>query len=137
MRDVSRVERPRGRDRVGRLLVVVTLVVLATACGEDSDVDPVTAAQRRVSSAEKAVKEAQTAYDEATATFCKDTKAYIGAIDRYGHLFEDTAATVGDVNTAGDDLAEPGGATKASAESVVDARDEHCLLYTSDAADEL
>ena len=101
------------------------MTLLAVACGDsDDEVDPVAAAERRVSAAEDALTEAQAAFDEATGTFCKDAEAYVTAIDRYGHVLDDTAATVGDVNTAGADLAEPRDAADASAASVVEARDQ-------------
>ena len=38
---------------------------------------------------------------------CGDAEGYVDVLDRYGKLFTDDAATVGDVETAGADLVEP------------------------------
>ena len=43
--------------------------------------------------------------EEAQAQFCSDVEDYVTALDTYGGLFEDVELTVGDVQTAGDDLA--------------------------------
>jgi len=58
--------------------------MLVAACSDDEPVDPVQAAQARVSAAQEAVNKAQTALDEATAKFCEESKDYILAVDRYG-----------------------------------------------------
>jgi len=42
--------------------------------------------------------------EEAQAQFCSDVEEYVTALDTYGGLFEDVELTVGDVQTAGDDL---------------------------------
>jgi uncharacterized surface protein with fasciclin (FAS1) repeats len=42
--------------------------------------------------------------EEAQAQFCSDTEEYVTALDTYGGLFEDVELTVGDVQTAGEDL---------------------------------
>lgn len=42
--------------------------------------------------------------EEAQAQFCTDVEAYVTALDTYGGLFEDVELTVGDVQSAGDDL---------------------------------
>ena len=39
--------------------------------------------------------------------FCVNAEGYVEALDRYGKLFTDEAATVGDVTTGGADLVEP------------------------------
>ena len=103
---------------------VVCCGLLMAACSDDEPVDPVQAAQARVSGAEEAVNEAQTAFDEASAKFCEDSKDYILAVDRYGKAFDDSAATVGDVKTVGADLERPREDVQASAESAVAANEE-------------
>jgi murein L,D-transpeptidase YcbB/YkuD len=110
-------------DRMAALAVCAALLV--AACGGDgADVDPLEQAQTRVTRAQEAVSEAQTAFDDATTGFCEDSEEYITAIDRYGKAFDESAATVGDVKTAGADLVEPREAVEASAQNVVDAGDE-------------
>ena len=42
--------------------------------------------------------------EEAQAQFCSDVEEYVGALDTYGGLFEDVELTVGDVQSAGDNL---------------------------------
>ena len=42
--------------------------------------------------------------EEAQAQFCSDVEVYVTALDNYGGLFEDVELTVGDVQSAGDDL---------------------------------
>jgi murein L,D-transpeptidase YcbB/YkuD len=103
------------------VVLACTAMVFAAACGS-SGKGGVDAAQARVSSKEKAVADAQSALDQANAAFCKDAKSYITAIDRYGKLFDDRAATVGDVKTAGADLVEPREEVSSSAQDAVDAR---------------
>ena len=49
----------------------------------------------------------RTALAAAGEQFCRDAKGYVEALDRYGKLFTDEAATVGDVETLGADLVEP------------------------------
>ena len=111
------------------------LALLATACsddGDDDDVqteattvatteDPVTVAEARVDEAEDGVTEAQTALEDTREQFCVDAEDYIAALDRYGKLFTDADATVGDVNTAGADLVAPRETVSASARRAVSA----------------
>ena len=42
--------------------------------------------------------------EEAQAQFCTDVEAYVTALDTYGGLFEEVELTVGDVQSAGDEL---------------------------------
>jgi uncharacterized surface protein with fasciclin (FAS1) repeats len=42
--------------------------------------------------------------EEAQTQFCSDVEEYVTALDTYGGLFEDVELTVGDVQSAGDDL---------------------------------
>jgi murein L,D-transpeptidase YcbB/YkuD len=116
--------------RLMRRLVAFTAsaALFAAACGSSGGKGSVDTAQARVSSKQKAVADAQTALDQANVAFCKDAKSYITAIDRYGKLFDDSAATVGDVQTAGADLVKPRENVSASAQGVVDA---HATLATA------
>ncbi len=69
--------------------------------------DPLAAAEARVADAESGVSDAGDSLTEAGEQFCSDAEGYVEALDRYGKLFTDDAATVGDVQTAGADLVEP------------------------------
>jgi peptidoglycan hydrolase-like protein with peptidoglycan-binding domain len=104
-------------------VLLVTAVLALSACGggSRSEVDK---AQAKVTSKEKAVTEAQTAFDHASQSFCTNSKTYIEAIDRYGNVLTQTAVTVGDVKTAGADLAKPKADVKTSADAVLTARDD-------------
>jgi peptidoglycan hydrolase-like protein with peptidoglycan-binding domain len=70
------------------------------------------------------VAEAQDAFDSASATFCDDSLDYIIAIDRYGQVFNQSAATVGDVKTAGADLVAPRETVESSSDDVLAAADD-------------
>lgn len=117
-----------------RLLgVAAALAVLVSACGDDDTApsassapaeDPVTAAEARVSAAESAVDEAQAHLDTAGEQFCGDATAYVDTLDRYGKLFTDSTATVGDVQTLGADLVAPRDAVAAALDAVAAARDD-------------
>jgi len=116
------------RDRDGRWTAAcisgaLALAVLVAACSSDSK-SPVAAAQARVTKAEQGVTDAQAAYGKATTQFCGDTKDYVAALDRYGKVFDQSAATVGDVRTAGADLEKPRASVKSSAAAVTTARDD-------------
>jgi peptidoglycan hydrolase-like protein with peptidoglycan-binding domain len=111
------------------VIVVMGLALLGAACSDtdgdgDVEADPVAAAEARVASAEQDVKDAQVKYDKASDEFCADAKSYITAVDRYGNVFDNAAATVGDVKTAGADLVDPRKEVTSSAEPVVDANEE-------------
>jgi murein L,D-transpeptidase YcbB/YkuD len=113
------------------IAMVGEVLLVGPACGDDDDVDSVSALEQRVADLEDEVADAQESLDDATATFCDDTKQYITAIDRYGKVFDDKATTVGDVKTAGKDLEDPREEATSSAESVVEARDD--LIETQEA----
>jgi murein L,D-transpeptidase YcbB/YkuD len=104
-------------------VVVVCTLGLLSSCGSSDKPASVTAAQARVTSQQQAVTDAQSAYDRARESFCADAKSYITSIDRYGKLFDQSAATVGDVKAAGTDLERPRESVTASARAVVDARE--------------
>jgi peptidoglycan hydrolase-like protein with peptidoglycan-binding domain len=112
-----------------RLIVAMGVVVLLAGCSDTDedgavDVDPVAAAEQRVSRAEDALAEAQAGFEDASATFCDESADYIEAVDRYGGVFSDAEATVGDVTTAGADLERPRDAVQSSADAVRSARDD-------------
>ncbi len=79
-----------------------------------SSVDAVAAAQARVDTAQSAVTDAQGALSGAGKSFCGVATDYVQALDRYGKLFTDEAATVGDVKTTGADLVAPREAVSAA-----------------------
>jgi peptidoglycan hydrolase-like protein with peptidoglycan-binding domain len=114
---------PRA-SRVGVALCAALLLV--AACGSDKKASSsgggTTAAQARVTNAEKAAADAETAFKDAGSKFCTEAKDYVQTIDRYGKVFNDPAATVGDVKTLGADLLAPRASTKTAGQAVVDAR---------------
>ncbi len=109
---------------------LIALALVATACSDDdggatetsSDQDPVAAAEARVDAAESGVTESQAALEAAHEQFCVDAEGYLDVIDRYGKLFSDDAATVGDVQTLGADLVAPRETVAASVTEVEDAK---------------
>jgi peptidoglycan hydrolase-like protein with peptidoglycan-binding domain len=116
--------RPSSAVRARRVLIGL-VVVVGASCGDDdtepSDTAPtevvavatttaddvVAAAQARVTDAEQAVDAAQEGLATTRERFCADVDHYVEALDRYGKLFTDDAATVGDVQTLGADLDAP------------------------------
>lgn len=109
-----------ARRRAATATLCTALIVVG--CGEAED--PVQVAQERVDRARAGSAEAQEAFDDASMTFCEDSQAYITAVDRYGKAFDDSTATVGDIRSAGDDLARPRDVVVSSAEETVSAADE-------------
>lgn len=107
---------------------VVAVTVLAVGCSQTTDLEK---AQKEVDAKTKAVAEAQAASDKARQAFCADAKVYVAALDRYGKIFTDTAATVGDVRTLGSDLMRPHDKVSQSAQAAVDA---HADLASAQAA---
>jgi murein L,D-transpeptidase YcbB/YkuD len=107
---------------------LMALIVCATtalaACGSSGKANSVETAQKRVTAKQQAVTDAQSTLDQANTAFCKNTQAYITAIDRYGKLFDQSAATVGDLKTAGSDLEQPRATVTSSAQAVDSARNE-------------
>lgn len=111
-----------GVRRPAVLIVAVAVAVsvaLAGCSGQVSDVDK---ANTQVAAKEKAVKEAQTEATAASETFCQAGKTYIQSLDRYGDVLTQTAPTVGDVTTAGADLAKPRANAFDAAEAAVSAQ---------------
>ena len=81
------------------------------------------AAEDRVAAAESGVTAAGDALTAAGSQFCSDATNYVEIFDRYGKLFTDDAATVGDVKTLGADLVAPRETVAGSVQGVLDARD--------------
>ncbi len=106
------------------MIIVLVMAMVVAACSSSSTTGGgVSGAQARVTNAQRAVTDAQSALDQAKTTFCTDAKTYITAVDRYGQVFTDSKATVGDVKAAGADLESPRSTVTASAHAVVTDRD--------------
>jgi peptidoglycan hydrolase-like protein with peptidoglycan-binding domain len=86
--------------------------------------DPVAAAEARVSTAEADLTSAKDALTSAGQQLCTDATSYVSALDRYGKLFTDSGATVGDVKSGGADLAAPRESVATAAEGVGTAKDD-------------
>jgi predicted lipoprotein with Yx(FWY)xxD motif len=109
---------------------LVVVVLVASACSDDDDgdqvataetiegEDPVAAAEARVEEAESGVTASQESLESAGEQFCVDAESYLDVLDRYGKLFTDDAATVGDIETLGADLVEPRGTVASSVDEV-------------------
>ena len=114
------------------MAALVAVALFASACSDDDDggtsvatseaEDPVAAAEARVAAAETGVTDSQEALEAAGEQFCVDAESYLGVLDRYGKLFSDDAATVGDIETLGADLVEPRETVAASANGVEEAK---------------
>jgi peptidoglycan hydrolase-like protein with peptidoglycan-binding domain len=112
--------RRRGLRAMATVGVAAAMVV--GACSSSSG-GGVSAAEARVTSAQNTVTNSQSELDKAKTTFCSDAKTYIAALDRYGKVFTDSKATVGDIRTNGADLENPKSNVTSSANAVVTARD--------------
>jgi murein L,D-transpeptidase YcbB/YkuD len=97
-------------------------MLFAVACSGSSGND-LAKAQTRVTDAQTAVDGAQASLQQAQTAFCSEAKDYITAIDRYGKVFDEKAATVGDAKTLGSDLERPRQSTTDAAQAVLDAHD--------------
>ena len=137
------VIRSRRGTAARALTLTVAVALLAAACSDDDDnvastetttateappstttpEDPVAAAQQRVTDAEDGVTQAQEDLTSAHGTFCASTTTYITALDRYGRIFIDRAATVGDITTMGADLEQPKAEVTTAADGVNTAKD--------------
>ena len=67
---------------------------------------------------------AQTALTSAHQNFCGAAKGYVETLDRYGRVFTDRSATVGDVQTLGADLVEPRDEVATSVDAVETAKND-------------
>ncbi|MDL9978385.1 peptidoglycan-binding domain-containing protein [Microbacterium sp. ASV49] len=117
------METRRSKTRLTAVVVwaAVAVVGLAGCSGSVSDVDK---AKAQVTAKEKAVSDAQAAMTSASQAFCSASKDYISALDRYGDVLHSTAPTVGDVKTAGKDLAAPQGNALDGAEAALKAQQD-------------
>jgi predicted lipoprotein with Yx(FWY)xxD motif len=120
------------------VLAVVALTMAASACGDDDDAvssedsttdtadtaDPVAAAEARVEAGEAGVAESAEALTAAHGEFCTASEGYVEVLDRYGRVFTDSAATVGDIRTLGADLTEPRDEVVSAADAVSVAKDD-------------
>lgn len=114
------------RARPGLVAVAISVALVTAACGSSDETppttsaspDPVVVAQARVDEAQAAVVGAESALTAAHEGFCGTAKDYVQILDRYGRVFTDRAATVGDVQTLGADLVSPREEVVASADAV-------------------
>ena len=114
----------RMRGVAAAAIAAATVIAACSSSGKSSGGSgSVSAAQARVTSAQNAVTNAQSALDKSKTTFCTDAKTYIDALDRYGKVFTDSKATVGDIRSNGADLQKPKSNVTDSANAVVTARD--------------
>ena len=67
---------------------------------------------------------AEGAFTSAHQNFCGAAKGYVEVLDRYGRVFIDRSATVGDVQTLGADLVEPRAEVTASIDAVETAKND-------------
>ena len=97
---------PPGGWATGLTFFAGGLLIAALAgCGGGEDgTSDVEVAEARVSAREQDLADAEADFAETSAEFCGASEAYITALDRYGDVITQTAATVGDVNDAGTDL---------------------------------
>ena len=101
-------DRSRGRRRLTEALAGAAVVILGvTSCSSGSGDSAVAVAQARVTAKEAALTTAKAEGTAASAAFCTASGTYITAVDRYGDVLNATAPTVGDVRSAGQELAEP------------------------------
>ena len=119
------------------MAATIAVAVLAAACSSSKSdsasttagttattQDPVAAAEARVAAAQTGLDTANEALTSAGEQFCSDATTYVTALDRYGKLFTDGKATVGDVKTGGADLAAPQESVSAAASAVTTAQDD-------------
>jgi peptidoglycan hydrolase-like protein with peptidoglycan-binding domain len=118
------------RARPGLVAMAMSFALVTAACGNggsatpttSTSADPVAAAQARVDAARTAVTGAESALTGAHQDFCGTAKGYVETLDRYGRVFTDRAATVGDVQTLGADLIEPRAEVTTSVDAVQTAK---------------
>lgn len=104
-------------SRIG-VVALVAGVALTAGCSGTPEESALTVAQTAVTKAEKDLAAAEDAAADASAALCTSAEDYITAIDRYGDVLTRSAATVGDVRTAGADLAEPSDDVQSAAADV-------------------
>jgi peptidoglycan hydrolase-like protein with peptidoglycan-binding domain len=114
---VTRTAWLSGGPRIGVVAIVVG-VALTAACSGDPEESALTVAETAVTKAENDLEAAEEAAADASAALCTSASDYITAIDRYGDVLTDSPATVGDVRTAGADLADPSEEVQSAAADV-------------------
>jgi peptidoglycan hydrolase-like protein with peptidoglycan-binding domain len=128
----SRARRSTLRTLASCAAAMVCIALLAAACSSSKSTseptttattrDPVTAAEARVAAAESGLDAANAAFTSAGKQFCSAATGYVTALDRYGKLFTDSKATVGDVKTGGADLVAPRESVSSAADGVAAAQ---------------
>ncbi|WP_245923744.1 peptidoglycan-binding domain-containing protein [Paractinoplanes atraurantiacus] len=104
---------------------LVVMVVLAVAgCGGGDGDARVRMAERDLADSQERFAEAQAELAAKVDAFCQTSASYVTALDRYGDLINQTAPTVGDVKSAGAELAEPRSEVIGAAEGIRSAREE-------------
>ena len=111
-----------GRLRCAAVAGVGGWVLLAGCSSDEVGRSDVEVAEARVSAAEEDLADAEAEFADASAAFCAASATYITALDRYGDLLTQTAPTVGDVEDAGTDLAQPKEEVGAEAEAATAAQ---------------
>jgi len=95
-----------------------------TAGATSTTQDPIAAAEARVAAAQTGLDTAKKDLTAASQQFCSEATTYVTALDRYGKLFTDGKATVGDVKTGGADLAAARESVSAAASGLTTAHDD-------------
>ncbi len=113
----------RHRGLRAAAAAVAGLALTVTGCSSATPESAVSVAQANVTTKEKALADAQAQATDTAAAFCDAGATYITALDRYGDVLTQTAPTVGDVVTAGDDLTKPAAKATDAASTAVQARD--------------
>jgi len=133
MQRLGRLARGSNRRTLARCTAAtITVVLLVGACSSSSNdkqaattaQDSVAAAEARVTSAKSDVDHANAALTDSQQQFCNEARGYVTALDRYGKLFSDDKATVGDVKTAGADLVAPRDSVTSAAMKVTAAQSD-------------
>ncbi len=117
--------RARDGHAIGRWAaggIVLVLAVGLAGCGEGDGDAALRAAEANVTAKQEALDAAEESAAAATSELCEVGASYITAIDRYGDLLVQTAPTVGDVVTAGEDLQRPRDEVVAAAEAAQSAQ---------------
>ena len=115
----------RHHHGVARSLAAVAAVILGvTACSSGSGEGAVAVAQARVTQKEAALSAAKANATATSTAFCTASQTYITAVDRYGDVLNATTPTVGDVRSAGQELAAPRQTALDGAEAAVKAHQQ-------------
>ncbi|MFF5078529.1 peptidoglycan-binding protein [Actinoplanes sp. NPDC000266] len=99
------------------------MLALAGCGGGDGDAQ-VRMAERDLAGSQEDLAGAQAELAAQVDAFCRNSAAYVTALDRYGDLINETTPTVGDVKSAGAELAEPRSDVIGAAEGIRSARED-------------